>query len=115
MFTANIGGEERALSAERVYIQGLPHVSLCALSEAVGGDCRVSPSQVRIDWRGNTASAGIDNLKVISSRKEFSLRNPIVRHENQIYIELLDAQTFFLEAFGIKPTPAGVLPPLTSQ
>jgi N-acetylmuramoyl-L-alanine amidase len=95
------------VAAPSVYLQGLPHVDLCGLASALGGTCRVRPTQVQVDLGGKTALAGINDVQIYGSQNPFALRHPVVRHEDGIYVELLDAQTLFTQAFAVSLAPSG--------
>ena len=98
---ASIGGETRTLQIQTRYIQETPYTSLTESVRLLGGTTRLFPNSVQIRLAQTTAVALFNHTRINTPQKSFSLQEPIVRIEDDVFIAIIDLPTFFSGAFQI--------------
>ncbi len=99
-FIAVVGGEERYARAAVVMLQDTRYVSLSRLTEQLGGGATILPTRAKIDYQGATAWVQFNDTR-INALSLFSLAQPALRHEGDVYVALEDVADFFTKAFRI--------------
>jgi N-acetylmuramoyl-L-alanine amidase len=101
--TTTILGEGRQATAESRLVEGKPYLSLTAITDQFGGAYTILPNRVRLDLMGSTAWLGINDNRV-NALSIFSLDNPVLRLEQDIWMAQEDIQEFFTKSFRLDVT-----------
>ena len=101
---ASVAGQERAAALESVEVQGVTYVPLSALLRQLGGSCAVSAARVQAELSGKTALIGINDIRVNTSRIQFSLGYPVLSREGDAWVAQADLEPFLSQAL-FRPVP----------
>ena len=91
-------GEPRQAITESRIIDGKDYLSLTSISNQFGGAYTILPNRVRLDLMGSTAWLGINDNRV-NALSIFSLENPVLKIEQEIWMAQTDIQEFFTKSF----------------
>ncbi len=101
-FEVSTGGEARHFSAAARDVQGVLYISLAELLAGVGGDCRVLPARVQMEYGMRTVLVGLNSVGVNTSQQSFDLSHPVVLVEGKAWMAKDDVPPFFERAFVLE-------------
>jgi N-acetylmuramoyl-L-alanine amidase len=102
---ASVAGQDRAAAVDSVEVQGVAYLPLSVLLRQLGGNCQVSAARVQAELSGKTALIGINDIRVNTSRIQFSLAYPVLSREGDAWVAQADLEPLLSQAFQISLVP----------
>lgn len=101
IYQLRLKGEARTATVAPIERGGIVYVPLSSLVPQFGGRCRILRGRVQVDLLGMTARVGLNETEVSASPGRFSLRQPILEHNDEGLMALADVEAFFEKAFRL--------------
>ncbi|HOZ48012.1 MAG TPA: N-acetylmuramoyl-L-alanine amidase [Candidatus Hydrogenedentes bacterium] len=101
VFRTRLDGSDRVATAPIVDVGGIPHVSLLTVARDLGGDGRVQPGRVQLDFARQTAWMKMGDTRVDGSLNQFPLQHPLSGEGDRVLMALVDVIPFFAKAFRV--------------